>query len=328
MVRFGIIGTNWITDSFIQAASKLEDFHLTAVYSRTAKRADEFASKHGVILTFTNLEEMAKSDAIDAVYIASPNSLHAEQSILFLSNRKHVLCEKPLASNFHEAEKMIATAQKNNVLLMEAMKSTFIPSFQSIKENLPRIGRVRKFIANYCQYSSRYDKYKQGIILNAFKPEFSNGALMDLGVYCIYPVVVLFGKPNSLQANVYMLQSGVDGAGSILFSYADMDATIIYSKITNSVLPSEIQGENGSIVIDKISEPSKVEIHYNDGTIENISQKQFTETMYYEAKAFIQLINEGKTESDINTFEHSLVTAKLMEEARKQISLTYIADNN
>ena len=78
MVRFGLVGTNWITESFLQAASQLDDFSLTAVYSRTSERATEFAAKYGVTLTFTDLESMAKSSDIDAVYIASPNSVHAE----------------------------------------------------------------------------------------------------------------------------------------------------------------------------------------------------------------------------------------------------------
>lgn len=87
MIRFGVIGTNWITDSFISAASEHPDFKLVAVYSRTEERAREFAEKYGVELTFTRLEDMANSDELDAVYIASPNSLHAEQAIVLMEKR-------------------------------------------------------------------------------------------------------------------------------------------------------------------------------------------------------------------------------------------------
>lgn len=328
MVRFGVIGTNWITDKFIDAASKVEDFALTAVYSRTEKRAQEFAEKYGIPHTFINLEEMATSGTIEAVYIASPNSFHARQAILFLKHGIHVLCEKPMASNFREVEAMIDAARKNNVLLMEAMKSTFIPSFIRIRENLHKIGAVRRYFANFCQYSSRYDEYKKGNILNAFKPEFSNGALMDIGVYCIYPMIVLFGEPKGLKANAWMLESGVDGEGSIVFSYDKMEAVTIFSKITNSFIPSEIQGEKGTIIINKMSSPSKVVIHYNDGKTEDISAPQEENTMVYEAAEFIRLIREGKKESDINTYACSLACARWMEEARKQIGLRFPADEN
>lgn len=326
MIRFGIVGTNWITEKFIEAASKIENFRLTAVYSRTQERAEEFAGKFQVTNTFTDLEEMAKSDSIDAVYIASPNSVHAEQSILFMNNGKHVICEKPLASNSDEVERMVDSATKNQVVLMEALKTTFIPSFISIKENLHKIGPIRRYLAGFSQYSSRYDKYKEGIVLNAFNPAFSNGALMDIGVYCIYPMVYLFGKPTDLKANSFMLDSGVDGQGSIVFSYPDFEGIVTYSKISNSFIPSEIQGEKGTIVFDKVSSPSKVTIHYNDGTVEDISKPQVENTMYYEAKEFIDLIQNQQLESSINKHETSLISIQLMEEARKQIGLKYPAD--
>jgi predicted dehydrogenase len=326
MIRFATIGTNWITEAFIEAARKVEDFALTAVYSRTEEKAKEFATKTGAERTFTNLQELAKSKDIDAVYIASPNSLHAEQAILLMNHGKHVLCEKPMASNTKEVRAMIDAARRNDVVLMEAMKTTLLPNFQAIREHLHKIGKIRRYFASYCQYSSRYDAYKQGTILNAFNPAFSNGSLMDIGVYCIYPMVVLFGKPRRLQANSLKLESGVDGEGSILFDYGDMDAVVMYSKITNSYLPSEIQGEEGSILIDAIHTPTKVEIRYRDGRIEDITVPQEQPPMYYEAKEFMELVKSGKRESNINSHEHSLTTIELIEQARKQTGIVFPAD--
>jgi len=326
MIRFGIIGTNWITESFIAAASEVEDFKLSAVYSRSIETANAFAEKHIIAATFTDIEEMAASGQIDAVYIASPNSFHASHAIACMKHGIHVLCEKPIASNALELRQMIAAAKENGVLLMEALKSTMLPGFKAIQDNIEKLGTVRRYFASYCQYSSRYDAYKAGTVLNAFNPVFSNGALMDLGIYCVYPLVALFGKPNLIKATGVMLDSGVDGEGSIVLQYESMDAVIMYSKITHSSLPSEIQGENGSIVIDKISEIGKVEIQYRNGTSEDISQPANSKSMYYEAKEFIELIKAGRTESSINTFANSLATLEIMDEARKQIGLVYPAD--
>ena len=228
MVRFGVIGTNWITESFLSAAGKVEDFELTAVYSRTSDKAEEFANKYDVQHTYTDLDEFVKSNEYDAVYLASPNSLHASQAILCMKNGKHVICEKPIASNTKEVKELVKVAEENSVVLMEAIKSTLLPNFLAIQENLHKIGKVRRYFASYCQYSSRYDKYKQGTVLNAFKPEFSNGSLMDIGIYCVYPAVTLFGEPKKIQASGYMLESGVDGEGSILLTYEEMDAVIMY----------------------------------------------------------------------------------------------------
>lgn len=326
MVRFGIVGTNWITDRFIEATGKHHQFSLTAVYSRTEERAREFAEKYNVTNIFTNLEEMAESPLLDAVYIASPNSFHATHALTFMKYGKHVLCEKPIASNTRELRQMIETAQENKVLLMEALKSSFLPSFIAIRENLHKIGKIRRVFASYCQYSSRYDAFKEGRILNAFKPEFSNGSLMDIGIYCIYPIVVLFGKPIQIQANAMKLSSGVDGSGSLVMNYGEMEAIVMYSKISNSFLPAEIQGEEGSIIIDKINQPEKVEIRYRDGRIEDLTQPLVYPDMYYEAKEFIALVEGGQLESETNSLKNSMIVMSILEEARRQIGLVFPAD--
>ncbi len=289
VVKFAVVGTNTITEWFLNGAKVVEGFKLQAIYSRTKEKGEAFARKYGVLKVYTNLEEMAKDQEIDAVYIASPNALHAEQSILFMQHGKHVLCEKAFASNLKEVEKMIEVAKSNNVVLMEAMKTTLFPNFKEIIKNIDKIGKVRKYFSSFCQYSSRYDKYKEGVILNAFKPELSNGALMDIGVYTIAPMVVLFGKPKEIKAMGYKLETGVDGSGTIAFKYEDMDATVMYSKISNSYVQSEIQGEKGSILIDRINSMNSVKIIYKDGTEEELTKKQYKDDMCYEIEEFIKI---------------------------------------
>ncbi|MEA3568441.1 Gfo/Idh/MocA family oxidoreductase [Paenibacillus phoenicis] len=325
-MRFATIGTNWITERFIQAALETEQFALTAVYSRTEEKGREFAAKFGDPQVYTDLKALAASSDVDAVYIASPNSFHAEQAILMMDHGKHVLCEKPMASNAAEVRRMIEAARRNDVLLMEALKSTLMPNFRAVQDNLYKIGQVRRYFSSYCQYSSRYDAFKQGKVMNAFNPAFSSGALMDLGIYCIYPMVTLFGKPESVQASAIMLSSGVDGEGSLVVRYPEMDGVIMYSKITDSYLPTEIQGEYGTIVIDRINQPYEVKILYRDGTTEELTCFQPQESMYYEALEFIELILSGKRESQINTHARSLAVAELMEEARRQFGLRFAAD--
>lgn len=327
IVRFGIIGTNNITEWFLNGAKHVKGFVLNAVYSRSENKASAFGEKYGVKNIFTNLEEMAKSDLIDAVYIASPNALHCEQTLLFLKNKKHVLCEKAFASNSREVGMMIEAARGNNVLLMEAMKTTTLPNFKIVKDNLHKIGKVRKYFASYCQYSSRYDKYKEGIVLNAFKPELSNGAVMDIGVYCIHPMVNLFGKPKSVKASSILLESGVDGEGNAIFTYDDMVGVVIYSKISNSYMPSEIQGEEGSIIIDRINTFENIKIVYKDGREEILSQNHIEDNMCYEIEEFIYLIRECEIESKLNPLGVSRAVAEIMEEIRSQVGVEFPSDN-
>lgn len=338
-VRFGVIGTNFITDWVIEGAREDERFELAAVCSRSRDRGEEFAARHAIPHVFTSVEEMAASDVIDAVYIASPNFMHASQSIICMSHGKHVLCEKPMASNAREAREMIETSERYGVTLMEAMKPTMTPHFRSVMENLPRIGTIRRYVASYCQYSSRYDRFKAGELPNAFNPQLSNGAIMDIGVYTIYPMVALFGRPDRITASGLLLSSGVDGQGVATMDYGDkMQATVIYSKIADSRLRSEIQGEDGIISMDTINHMADITLTQravnlgggkNSGTVtENISVPVAHNEYYYEIAEFISLVLAGRKESSINSHATSLATMEIIDEIRRQIGVRFPADEN
>lgn len=144
MIRFAVIGTNWITRQFVEAAHESGKYKLTAVYSRSLEQAQHFANDFSVEHLFTSLEAMAESDAIDAVYIASPNALHFSQTQLFLSHKIHVICEKPLASNLAEVDAAIACARENQVVLFEAFKTASLPNFHLLRQALPKVGKLRK----------------------------------------------------------------------------------------------------------------------------------------------------------------------------------------
>jgi len=323
-VKFGVIGTSDITDRFLVGAKLESRFELAAVYSRSYERGKSFADKYGVKEVFTDFEAMTKS--IDAVYIASPNSCHAEQTIYFMERGVHVLCEKPLCSNAMEARRLIKTAKENGVLLMEAMISTLNPNYLALRDNISKIGWVRKYFSSYCQYSSRYDRYKAGVIENAFKKELSGGALLDIGVYTIYPMVVLFGKPKSIKALGEILTSGVDGAGAAIFEYDGMEAIVNYSKISDSYAPTEVQGEDGSLIMERISTPRHLWLKPRKGKDLDLSTIHCGDDYYYEIKDFIDLIESGKTEHPINSHENSLIVMEIMDEIRRQIGLVYPAD--
>lgn len=335
-LRFGVVGTNFITDRVIAGAREEERFELAAVCSRTRERGEEFAAAHSIPHVFTSPDEMAASDTVDAVYIATPNSTHADYAVLCMESGKHVLCEKPLASNAREVRRMIDASRRNGVALMEAMKSTLSPSFDAVRENLHRIGTPRRYFASFCQYSSRYDKFKQGIVLNAFRPELSNGAMMDIGVYTLYPLVLLFGRPKSVSAQGMVLSSGVDGQGSVNLQYDGMNATLLYSKIANSHLPAEIEGEDGNIMIDRIQTPVDVRFyprqapasgHERQAEAEMLGREQPHDEYYYEIKEFIDTVFDGRIESRVNTHECSLATAEIIDEVRRRLGVRYPADD-
>jgi len=325
MIRIAVVGTNWITRQFVDAAHESGRFKLTAVYSRTLEQAQTFANDYQVEHLFTDLEAMATSDAIDAVYIASPNALHAPQSILFLSNKKHVICEKPLASNIREVEAAIACARENQVVLFEAFKTASLPNFIALQQALPKVGKIRKVLLNYCQYSSRYQRYLDGENPNTFNPVWSNGSIMDIGFYTLASAVALWGQPHSVHATASLLESGVDAHGSVQMNYGDFDVNLLHSKVSDSVIPSEIQGEAGCLVIEKISECQRITFVPRGGKPQDLSLPQHINTMLYEAETFARLVADN--EVDHPGLVTSRITSELATEIRAQTGVKFPADD-
>ena len=172
-------------------------------------------------------------------------------------------------------------------------------------------------------------------MLNAFRPELANGAMMDIGVYTIYPLVVLFGKPQAIHAQGVVLSSGVDGQGAVNMQYDGLNATVLYSKIANSQLPAEIEGEDGNLLIDRIQTPVDVRFyprqapasgHEKRAEGELLSQPEEHNEYYYEVKEFINLIEQGRVESEINSHENSITTLEIIDEVRHQLGVSYPAD--
>jgi predicted dehydrogenase len=327
MINFATVGTSWITEEFIAAGKTNAEFRLRAVYSRSVEKAEAFAKKHGAEKYYSDFEKMLSNDGLDAVYIASPNSFHCEQAIAAMNAKKHVMCEKPVASNVRELDRMIKCADKNGVFFMEAFKSLLMPGFTACKENIVKAGTLRSVYINFSKYSSRYDAHKRGENVNTFKAQFSNGAVMDLGVYCLWPVVYLFGMPIDVKALGITVPGGVDGAGAALLLYDTFTVTLNYSKVGNSYLHSEIQGEDATICVDKFNIPEKISIRFRNGTVEDVPVNQRQDSMCYETDEFISCIKAGKKESEINSRAMSRNVMILLDEIRKQTGVVFPADN-
>lgn len=339
--RFGIIGTGRISDWVLKGAVLDPRFEAAAVCSRSEDNARRFAEKHSIPKTYTDIEKIASDPDIDAIYIGTPNHTHHDIAIRCMSLGKHVLCEKPLASNALEVKEMIASAKANGVALMEAMISTLSPNFRMVQERVRSLGNVRNYSGVFCQFSSKYEFLKRILageedspVPSSFNPDCSGGALMDIGIYPIYPMVTLFGRPKSVKANVLTIDvpssvgmSPIDLQGTALFEYDGMTASATYSKITDSRLPTEISCEGGILSLDQIHITRKVDFiphgapssGRSDGPSRmDISVPCDPDEYLCEFKEFIDVIESGKMESGNNSLQNSLTTAEIMDEIRQQ----------
>ena len=289
-IKLGVVGTNFVSDWLCTAVSRTRGIKVSAIYSRSAINGKKLAAKHGVPLVYVDYEDMLRSD-IDAVYIASPNYMHAPQAIAALEAGKHVLCEKVMAASYSQALRMRAAAKNTGLVLLEAMRPDFDPATKVIKDNIHRVGRLRRAHLEYCQYSSRYDKFKAGEVENAFNPQICNSALADIGVYPLHQALFLFGKPNTVNATSVLLDNGFEGMGHLSLGYDGMLCEVTYSKITHSATPSVIEGEEGSILYDRVNAPTEIIFRSRTGAEEHIEFERVPENMVFEVAAFRDMIN-------------------------------------
>ncbi|MDY3004082.1 MAG: Gfo/Idh/MocA family oxidoreductase [Christensenella hongkongensis] len=269
-MKYGTIGTGWITQAFIDSANTMNNFELAGVYSRDILRARKFAAKNNCAVAYDDLERLATRD-IDLVYIASPNSLHYKQCRLFLENGKHVICEKPAVVYPDEARELYHIADKNHVIFLEAIIMLHQPQFHTVKTSLKKIGPILSARLDYSQYSAKYQKYLEGENPNVFNPKFASGCMMNLGVYIIYTALGLFGRPDELFTQAQLLDSGADISFCSIYRYPDKLVTLTSSKAGQSYLGSEIMGTLGTMTFGLVSNFTDITIHYNNGTTERIA---------------------------------------------------------
>ena len=319
-MRFGVIGTNFITEWMLAEAQKRSDFQLEAVYSRDLLRAKEFGQKYGANKAYDDLEGLYADPEVDVIYIASPNCCHYEQAMGALRHGKHVLVEKPAVASEAEFADLLHAAKENGVLLLEAMRPAHSPGLKQVRQYMQEIMPVRLVRISYCQYSSRYDAFKEGRVLNAFNPMLQNGSLMDIGVYCIHVLAALFGEPEALYAQALRLSNGIDGAGTITAVYPGMLAQITHSKICNSRTDCELQGEGGTLVIDEICSPKLLVLHKRGAEPLHIPVPDADFGLGVELDVFLRLLSEGGAES----FQaDTRIALRMMDEIRRQTGIDF-----
>lgn len=299
-LQLGIIGTNWITKMFVEAAHITGDYQLKAVYSRRMESGQTFADNFsGDIEVYTDVNDMLTS-GIDVVYIASPNSLHFIQAAIAIRNGVHVIVEKSAVANTNEFEQLYSLLREHpQVRFFEAARHIQQDNFKALETCVNSMEHISGATFVYEKYSSRFDAYLAGEEPNVLSPKFAAGALADLGVYPLYAAIKLFGLPNSQHYFATKLRNGGDGRGVAILRYQDFDVTLIFGKGANSYLHSEVLGLRDTILISNIAELE--EIKYNDGQGQEkvISKPGPANPMVDEAATFARLINQpSETEAE------------------------------
>lgn len=292
MLHLATVGTNWITEQFIEAAHLTRKYQLSAVYSRNLATAQEFSKKFSDhVACFDHYPTMLENESIDVIYIASPNSLHFLQAKAAIEAGKHVIIEKPACSNIKQWNELMALAEKYHVGIFEAARNIHEYNFQVLKESLPLIGDILGANFTFMKYSSRYDQVLDGYVPNIFSLDFSGGALMDLGIYLLYASFDLFGVPCLGTYHAQKIVTGVDGIGNIELTYPNFQVQLATGKIADSFLPSEIYGTKGTLRLNGIADIETLTYYDRDADeVRSLPVKALGNPMSDEAEAFAEVI--------------------------------------
>ena len=318
-IRWGIIGLGKIANKFATDLVTIENIELVAVASRSQQNADEFAAKYNCKKAYNSYLALVNDPEVDAVYIATPHSFHKEHTILCLQHKKAVLCEKPFAMNLQEVTEMIAVAKENNVLLMEALWTFFLPHFIYVLEMVKsdKYGKLKEVEADF-GFKSKYD-----VESRLLKKEIGGGSLLDIGIYPIFAALATLGNPDSIEAKATFFETGADSECTIVFNYKEAKATLKSTLLEETPTEAIFTFEKAVIKIHtRFHEPASVTVLAN-GKEETTNFDCKTIGYNFEAEHFSQLIREGKKESDIMTFEFSRNLITTLDKVRNSIGLEY-----
>ena len=259
MLRYAIVGTNWLSHIYYHAIEAAGD-RVAAVCSRSRERAAELGQ--GKALVYTELDEMLKNPDIDVVYLCIPNVLHADAALRCLRAGKHVLCEKPATVSAAEMDEILRTARTEGRIFAEAVMNFYSPVTDRLRAELAQDSVVSARL-DYSQRSSKLDRLRAGECITSFDRALYGGVLTDLGCYVLHFAVNLFGAPKKLDASAVFLGE-VDGTDVLTLHYDGFDVSVTVSKCAHSMIGSEIQCDRATYTLKNLSVVLGVEKHTMD----------------------------------------------------------------
>jgi len=217
-VGVGVIGaTSWVAgDSVLPALAASPHVRLVAVGSRNGAAASEVAARFGAAHHFAGYEEVVAHPEVEAVYVPLPNGCHLEWTKRAAAAGKHVLCEKPLAPNQADGQAMVDTCGAAGVVLMEAYMTPFHPRAEAVAGLIGQGALGRPLFARAAFTFPLTDRTN-----HRWSVDQGGGALLDVGVYCLAPLVDIGGEPQTLAASALMAPSGVDATFSGWLTFAE-----------------------------------------------------------------------------------------------------------
>ncbi|MDO5294739.1 MAG: Gfo/Idh/MocA family oxidoreductase [bacterium] len=318
-IKWGIIGTGYIATTFAEAMKVVDEGEVAAVASRTMEKANEFKEKYNIMKAYGSYQELMEDEAIDAVYIATPHSEHAKYAEQAMRHHKHVLCEKPMSLSQDETNRLIAVASEEQVFLMEAMWTKFLPVTKKVKDwiHSGRIGDISFIDARFGFFT------EEDPASRLYNPELGGGALLDVGVYPImYALYFIKEELEGISSFVKYAGTGVDELNSIQLIYKNGTIASVASSICSDIgTDAIIVGTKGKIVIPEFYKAEKAMLYDKEGNLVEEIYEPFEGNGYeYEIRESITCINSHLRESKIHPLESTRELMGMLDAIREQWS--------
>lgn len=313
--NWAVLGCGKIARKFSADLKLLPDARLYAAASRDLQKAQEFAEEMGFVKAYGSYEEMVADPAVDAVYVATPHSLHHEHALLCLTHKKAVLCEKAFAINKNEVEEMIACAKENNTFLMEAFWTMFQPSFNKAMEIIRtgELGKLRIVRSDFA-FKAPFDENRR-----LYNVKLGGGSLLDIGIYPVFAAITSLGKPENIKTFVDFASTGSEESISMIFKYKDGKMASLTSSFAGfSPTQTEYWFEKGYMVLNpKWHAPTNITIWKDGGETQTWPSEHKEGFGYqYEAAHVMDCLDAGKIESDKMPWQLSLDLMETLDRIR------------
>lgn len=323
--RWGILGTGGIAKAFARDLSYFNNHIIQAVGSRTIEKASDFAIEFPGCTPYGSYLELVSDPMIDAVYVATPHPLHVSNTLLALTADKPVLCEKPFAVNAIEAQSMVAASRENNVALLEAMWTRFLPHIAQLRSLIATgvIGEILHVEADHGQYLIDHANPR------LTEPELAGGALLDLGIYPVSFAHLILGKPKKITAAGVLTSKGVDSQASAIFDYdSGAQAVITTTLLTQTPCRATVAGTLGRIELDRtFYNPTNMRIILLNGNTTEIPSSYVGHGLREQAAELERMVRSSELESPLLTHKESIEIMASLDEIREQIGLRYPFEN-
>jgi predicted dehydrogenase len=324
-VKWGILGTGKIAKRFMQAAFYVPDAQVVAVGSREQHTADQFGAQFGVPKRYGSYDALIGDPEVEIVYVATPHTLHAENTLAALQASKHVLCEKPFTVNAPQAEQVIQAARAAGKFVMDGMWTRCFPVVREVIRRIQagELGEIRYLQADF-GFRPEFNPTSR-----LFAPELGGGALLDVGVYPVALAFLVLGAPKQIVSHATLGATGVDELCSMLLLYEN-GAQAVLSASLQVEMPKQanICGLQARIHMPAPWwKPSEAYLIRNDGATEHLLYPYEGDGLQFEIRHVHDCLRQGLTESPWMPLDETLGIMRALDTLRAQWGVRYPSEN-